>query len=321
VRPKLKKIVIIATTFVCIFLLSIGDISNINYNNSRTSVNQSVQVFGSVYKTQYGITTASSLNVRSGAGTKYSSVASMKKGTKVIMTGKTNGFYKIKYNGKTGYISAQYVKITVKPVVTKPKLLIEKIKNKGNAKQAIVVTTSNYNSVNATITTFENVNGAWRQIASFAGNVGYKGFVYNKKEGDGRSSIGIFSLGTAFGRYSNPGIQMTYRKSTTNDFWIDDVKSSLYNTWQRGPARSRWKSPEKMYIPSYNYGIVINYNTTKRAPGKGSAIFFHVWSGAGHGTAGCTAASQANVINTLKWLKPPKNPIIIEGPMSEVLKM
>ena len=72
------------------------------------------------YKTQYGVTTASSLSVRSGAGTNYSVVSSMKKGTKVIMTGKINNFYRITYGGKTRYISAQYVKITTKPDVVKP---------------------------------------------------------------------------------------------------------------------------------------------------------------------------------------------------------
>lgn len=321
----LKTKVVILTAIMCFALVAVVGIDSVNNNSSTSSMDKNIQVFGSVYKTQYGVTTASSLNVRSGSGAKYSSVANMKKGTKVIMIGKINNFYKITYGGKTRYISAQYVKITAKPstivVAPKPKLLIDRIKNKGNAKQAIVVTTSSYSSINATITTFENVNGKWRQVASFIGSVGYKGFIYNKVEGDGHSPIGVFSLGTAFGRYSNPGTSMTYRKSSANDFWVDDIKSPLYNTWQKGPVNGRWKSAEKMYIPLYNYGFVINYNTAKRVPGKGSGIFFHVWTGAGHGTAGCTATAQANVINILKWLKPSKSPIIIEGPISEVLKM
>lgn len=212
---------------------------------------------------------------------------------------------------------------TTPPTASKPqpKLLIDGINGKGNAGQAIVVTTNNFGSVSATITTFEKVNGKWIQVASFAGDVGRNGFAYNKVEGDGHSPIGIFSLGTAFGRNSNPGATTNYRKSTPNDFWVDDVNSSLYNTWQKGPATGRWNSAENMYIPQYNYGFVINYNTAKRIPGKGSAIFFHVWSGPGHGTAGCTATAQNNVISILKWLKPSENPVIIEGPMSEVLKM
>ena len=209
------------------------------------------------------------------------------------------------------------------PAATKSssKLLIDKIDGKRNAKQAIVVTTNGFGNVNATIKTFENSNGYWKQVHSFAGNVGRTGFAYNKAEGDGHTPIGILSLGTAFGRNSNPGTAMNYRQSTPNDFWIDDVNSSLYNTWQKGPASGRWTSAEKMYIPQYNYGFVINYNTANRVPGKGSAIFFHVWSGAGQGTAGCIATTQNNVISILNWLNPSKNPVIIEGPISEVIKM
>jgi L,D-peptidoglycan transpeptidase YkuD (ErfK/YbiS/YcfS/YnhG family) len=207
------------------------------------------------------------------------------------------------------------------PAPVQPQLLIDKIKGKGNAEQAIVVTTNGFGIVSATITTFEKDNGTWRQVCSFEGNVGVNGFAYNKVEGDGHSPIGIFSIGTAFGRYSNPGTAMNYRQSTPNDFWVDDPHSSLYNTWQEGPVNGRWASAENMYIPQYNYGFVINYNTAERTPGKGSAIFFHVWSGPGNGTAGCTATAQDNVISTLRWLNPSENPVIIEGPMSEVLKM
>ena len=261
----------LAALIMVIALVYVGGIDQSNNKNSTSSTTKYVQIFSSAYKTQYGITTASSLNIRTGAGANYTTIGTMKKGTNVVVIGKANNFYKITYGANTRYISAQYVKIT-----TKPKLLIEKIKNKGNAKQAIVVTTSSYSNVNATITTFESVNGVWRQVSSFVGNVGNKGFIYNKVEGDGRSPIGIFSLGTSFGRYANPGTSMTYRKSTTNDYWVDDSSSSLYNTWQKGPVRGRWKSAEKMYIPQYNYGFVINYNTVKRTPGKGSGIFFHV---------------------------------------------
>ena len=228
---------------------------------------------------------------------------------------------KQKFSSKMETSSSKSTQVATLLAKPKSKLLIDKIKGKGTAKQAIIVTTNGFGKVNATITTFEIVNGTWRQVASFAGNVGKSGFTYNKVEGDGHSPIGVYSLGTTFGRYSNPGTSMNYRRSTNNDFWVDDVKSPLYNTWQKGPVLGRWTSAEKMYIPQYNYGFVINHNTTKRIPGKGSAIFFHVWSGSGHGTAGCTTVAQTNVINTLKWLKPSKDPLIIEGPMSEVSKL
>ena len=43
--------------------------------------------------------------------------------------------------------------------------------------------------------------------------------------------------------------------------------------------------------------------------------------GANNDIEGCVATSEANVINILKWLSPSKIPIIIQAPMSEVLKM
>jgi L,D-peptidoglycan transpeptidase YkuD (ErfK/YbiS/YcfS/YnhG family) len=222
---------------------------------------------------------------------------------------------------ETSSLKQTKVKTTSIPTKSKSELLVEKIKGKGDAEQAIVVTTNGFGSVNATITTYENSNGVWKQVHSYDGNIGKAGFTYNKVEGDGHSPIGVFSLGTAFGRYSNPDTSINYKQSTTNDFWVDDVNSPLYNTWQKGPIDGRWNSAEKMYIPQYDYGFVINYNTSSRVPGKGSAIFFHVWSGYGHGTAGCTATAEANVISILKWLNPSKNPVIIEGPLSEVIKM
>lgn len=51
-----------------------------------------------------------SLNVRSGAGTSYSKVASLYKGEVVIVLSKTGSWSKILYNGtKTGYVSSQYL--------------------------------------------------------------------------------------------------------------------------------------------------------------------------------------------------------------------
>ena len=133
-QGSLKTKVAIATAIIGITLVSVGGLNNTDYNNS---MDKYVQVLGSVYTTQYGVTTASILSVRSGAGTNYSILGSIQSGTKIIITGKTNNFYKITHNGKTGYINAQYVKITAKPiVVVKPPVVVY-------ASQYGVTTTSN----------------------------------------------------------------------------------------------------------------------------------------------------------------------------------
>lgn len=58
--------------------------------------------------------TGSDVRMRSGAGTSYSIVGTYGKGTKVTVTGSQKGWYKVSYNGKTGYISSDYIRITPK---------------------------------------------------------------------------------------------------------------------------------------------------------------------------------------------------------------
>ena len=53
------------------------------------------------------------LNVRSGPGTGYAKVTSLADGTVVQITGIDSGWYKITYNGTSGYVSSDYM-ITVK---------------------------------------------------------------------------------------------------------------------------------------------------------------------------------------------------------------
>ncbi|MBU3075665.1 C40 family peptidase [Clostridium estertheticum] len=78
---------------------------------------------------KHGQITATTLNVRSGAGSTYPVTGSITLGSKVTILGTLNGFYKIIYNGKTNYISTLYVKVTsststptpaVTPIVTTP---------------------------------------------------------------------------------------------------------------------------------------------------------------------------------------------------------
>ncbi|RFU64001.1 hypothetical protein D0466_09970 [Peribacillus glennii] len=153
------------------------------------------------------------------------------------------------------------------------------------------------------------------------GVIGYNGFAVSKKEGDGKSPMGIYSFGTAFGTVTKPsGMAWTYRKSTTNDYWIDAPSSKYYNKWYTS-ARKPAVSHEKMYQPLYKYGAVINYNTSSIVKGKGSAIFLHIWRGSNSATAGCVATEEKNVVRILKWLNPKSDPRIVMGTVDYVKKM
>ncbi|PEB60382.1 hypothetical protein COM86_30295 [Priestia megaterium] len=295
-----------------------GSWYKINYNGRTGYVSSDyVQVSGTgttppAESTTYTVT-ASTLNVRSGAGTSYASIGSVTKGQKLSVVSKSGSWYKINYNGRTGYVSSDYVQASA---TASPKLVVDSFKTLGNAQQVILVTADNYDTKSAKIQTFEKVDGKWKQVLTANGVLGQKGFALSKKEGDMESPTGKYTIGTAFGRYENPGTKLPYRKITANDVWVDDSKSSLYNTWQQKPANGRWTSAENMDIPAYDYGFVINYNES-RTPGNGSAIFFHVGT---NYTAGCTATSKEQVVSILKWLNPEKNPVIIQSPVSELDK-
>ncbi|KYH28088.1 MULTISPECIES: C40 family peptidase [Clostridium] len=92
-----------------------GEFYKISYNGKDGYIHDSyVKILSSENNkaiTNTGEVTASCLNVRSGAGTAYFVIGKLLKGTKVDLYENVNGFYRINYNGKTGYISDDYITI------------------------------------------------------------------------------------------------------------------------------------------------------------------------------------------------------------------
>ena len=259
--------------------------------------------------------TSTNLNVRTGNGTKYKKVGSIKKGTVITVNAKRGNWYRFNYKGSNRYVSGKHLKIH-KPN-NSTTAVVENLKtlNKSN-KQVILVTTKGYNTYNAQIQTFEkNSKGKWKRVHNYKGYIGKNGFADNKREGDGKSPTGKYTIGDAFGYKGNPNTKLNFRKSTSNDVWVDDPKSKYYNTWQKKNRKGKdWNSAESMMHRLYEYGFVINYNTNQ-VPYKGSAIFMHTGSSY---TVGCTATSQSNLISILKWIDPNKKPVIIQTPESRL---
>jgi len=196
------------------------------------------------------------------------------------------------------------------------------------AGQAIVVTTPGWNSVDGTLQRYEKSEGKWLPVGVRVPIVvGKNGLAWDgvaeppkaeiKREGDGRSPAGIFTLGDAFGfSPSAPDLKLSYRHLTDSIECVDDPSSSSYNELvdrQQLPSPD-WNSSEKMRtVDQYQHGVIVNYND-ERLPGAGSCIFMHIWSGPGHGTAGCTAMEEETLLEMLSWLDPEKKPVIIQLP-------
>ena len=67
----------------------------------------------------YGKITASTVNIRSGAGASYGKVDQAKRGEKVYIIGLNSGWYKVIYENSIGYIRGDYVELTEAPYENK----------------------------------------------------------------------------------------------------------------------------------------------------------------------------------------------------------
>ena len=184
------------------------------------------------------------------------------------------------------------------------------------AGHVLAVAEPNQGSVESVLWGFEKTERGWEKVLGpVSVTVGRSGVATfdRKREGDGMTPRGVFSLGPVFGYAVSAVTKMPYRQATEQDAWIDDVASPRYNQWVRGiPAK---ESHEKMRRNDelYRLGIVIGYNTAPVVPGFGSAIFLHIWKGPGKPTSGCIAMSETDMEKVVSWLDPIKKPQIIIG--------
>lgn len=195
--------------------------------------------------------------------------------------------------------------------------LLDRLNSVNGSNQIIVVSNEKDSQYKATIEAYEKTSGVWiKSLPSMNAVIGKNGFSLNKKEGDLKTPAGIFRVGTAFGIVDKPSdVKLSYKKTSKNDYWVDDVSSQDYNNWveYEGDPYSKWKSFERLKITSYKLAFVIEYNMNPVVKGRGSAIFLHIWQGSNTSTKGCTALSEANISKLLGWIDPDKNPIIIQG--------
>ena len=155
----------------------------------------------------------------------------------------------------------------------------------------------------ATLTVHTKRNGVWTETLRCSARVGKNGITGNKREGDGKTPRGIYSLGQAFGLAGNPGTSRSWLQVNNNHYWVDDVNSSYYNKLvDASQTGIQWNSAEHLisYPTAYRYAIAVNYNTACTR-GAGSAIFLHCSTG--RATAGCISVSQNDMIRILKMLQ------------------
>jgi D-alanyl-D-alanine dipeptidase len=213
--------------------------------------------------------------------------------------------------------------------------------------QMIVVTTPDWRTVPGRLQRFERKRAGkrWEPVGdSIAIVVGKNGMGWGsgvaatatpgvfdptdpvKKEGDGKSPAGAFSIGSGFGYAAQApsSWKLSYIGLTPTVECVDDTTSHFYNRIvDRATVTPDWNSSEKMASEgiAYRWGAVIDHNVNPTVPGAGSCVFLHVWSGPGSWTAGCTAMAQEQLEPILAWLDPAKSPLLVQLPLAQYKRL
>jgi len=201
--------------------------------------------------------------------------------------------------------------------------------NLPNTKQLLVMTTQDWSTSNGTLQRYEKTDKTWHKVGKTIDiQLGRNGLAWGiglhtipkdakiiKKEGDGKSPAGIFSLKQAFG-YTPFKIDYPYTVYRETDHCVDDANSKSYNKIvDSSKVTVDYESFEHMKFPKeyYKYGIVVNHNHIDEEAAKrsaGSCIFIHIKKVP---TAGCTVMSEEEIKEILHWLDPDAKPLLLQG--------
>ena len=125
--------------------------------------------------------------------------------------------------------------------------------------------------------------------------LGPAGIVRIKREGDKGTPAGRFRILWGYCRPDRVRLRaagVALRPLSRDQGWCEDPESRNYNRPVRAPSRD---ATDRMWREDalYDLVFVLDQNFTRRAKGRGSAIFFHIARPGLAPTAGCVAISQA----------------------------
>jgi L,D-peptidoglycan transpeptidase YkuD (ErfK/YbiS/YcfS/YnhG family) len=142
-----------------------------------------------------------------------------------------------------------------------------------------------------------------------------------KKEGDGRSPAGVFSLHSAFGiaeALPSGAHGFPYLQTLSSTYCVEDVRSDHYNQIidSNDVTRTSWEKWSELRRADglFTWGIIVRQNAPETIRGAGSCVFLHVWRGPRLPTAGCTAMPREEIEGLLRWLAPDAAPLLVQLP-------
>ena len=134
--------------------------------------------------------------------------------------------------------------------------------------------------------------------------LGKGGLTSNKREGDGATPIGRFTVRDLLFRRDRivaPTTGLASRAINVDAGWSDDPADPAYNREIRRPHRF---SHETLYREDGLYDLIVplGYNDEPAVSGLGSAIFLHVARNDYGPTEGCVAVDRTDLVNIIYYL-------------------
>ncbi|WP_057561369.1 SH3 domain-containing protein [Paraclostridium sordellii] len=232
--------------------------------------------------TKIKVVAATSLNVRSGPSTSHGIIGSLKNNEKVEVISESNGWSKIKYNGKEGYVSSTYLKDSNEGGTSKPD-------EKPNIGTKIKVVSATSLNVRSGPSTSHGIIGSLKnneKVEVISESNGWSKIKYNGKEG---------YVSSTYLKDSNEGGTVTPPEQTKTKV----VTATSLNV-RSGPSTGHGiigslKNNEKVEVISESNGwSKIKYNGKE---GYVSSTYLTDYQGGGTNPGGGSGGSSSEVVN------------------------
>ena len=155
----------------------------------------------------------------------------------------------------------------------------------------------------ATLSVYVAENGEYKKLFSCPAVIGKNG-AGKQAEGDGKTPLGTWKIGEAYGIKDAPDTKITFTKITDDMYWCaTGDNSDRYNKLVFSSDSDGHEDDEHLidYTVDYAYLLDLGYNSAC-APYAGNAIFLHCWRGEDKPTGGCVAVSEENMLKILETI-------------------
>lgn len=139
---------------------------------------------------------------------------------------------------------------------------------------------------------------------TFPAAIGRGGVTSDKREGDGATPRGVHRITGLFYRPDRLARPAPWAAPILpGDLWSDDIRDPDYNHLVRAPHGFSHEHMRRA-DPLYDIVLVTDWNRPAPVPGRGSAIFLHLWRKPRHPTEGCIAFRRDHLVWILHRLSP-----------------